>query len=426
MNINSNEKLFIMLFFSLFLTSLITVFVINYAIDPYAIFSHQNSVDGGKWNPRKQVRFDRVYYVANNNFDGLVLGSSRSELGIDIRHSAWNGLNTLNMGMPLMSLFEEHRFIMHANTNNRLKQVLVGLDFFAFSPIQNIRDSLTESALLTNSHGEKRNKLLSKFTFIVKYCLSGDILDKSINKLVFILNKNKNIKLDHTNLNNQSNNAIDVFVDSEIGFFGNDSLWFPLHEHCYAKNHPLTNKTGIDIFEDFIHYIHKNKINTHFFISPLHVRMYIGLQGIGLWDEYGQWKKAMVYSNEKIAKLYNRAPIPLWDYSIINQYNTEPVPIETDYKNTKLKWFTDSSHYSKSYGNIIQDQIFKLQNEGPGILLTSDIIDSHLQKERSKLYKFIQENTEIVSGIRKFLEIQKTLDLDNKSNRFTNSNLECI
>jgi hypothetical protein len=96
----------------------------------------------------------------------------------------------------------------------------------------------------------------------------------------------------------------------------------------------------------------------------------------------------LVEINEEEALRAGESSFPLWDFSVYNQFTTEPIP-KTGDTETAMQWYWDSSHYKKELGDIMLDKIFHYHESGRivpdnfGILLTSENIDDHLQKIRA-------------------------------------------
>lgn len=412
-------------FYSVLLTiiviSQLIVFITNYFIDPYDIFEHSYLNHKRTSDPDSHSRFNHAYNVSKNKYDTLILGTSRAHLGIDTSHTAWSESKAYNMALPALNISEQLRFIMHVNANNPLKNILIGLDYFAFSPAQTNHDSLTEAAFLTDKKGKKKYQLISKITFLTKYLLSGHVFKKSLENITDNFNYYRDSK--NNTIKNVSKHPIETFLIGENAYFDKGGLWLPLHEGCHTVFKSGTKNEGIRSFEKLLHFTHKNNINLHLFVSPTHVRMVIGLYNIGLWDEFENWKAEIVASNEKVAKVYGNPSSPLWDFSPINQYNTEVAPKENE---DRFKWFIDAAHYNPAYGNIIQDQIFRFKNNGPGVPLNSANINSHNHIEKLNIENYMQDNPAIVNNVRDKLESNGTLASPSTSKRYKSSKIECL
>ena len=95
----------------------------------------------------------------------------------------------------------------------------------------------------------------------------------------------------------------------------------------------------------------------------------------------------MVRINGEEAARAGRNPFPLWDFSGYNAITTETVPREGDLQ-TRMRWYSDSSHYVPALGRVILDKIFvqpvsasNMVSGIPddfGVLLTPATLDTQL------------------------------------------------
>jgi hypothetical protein len=87
--------------------------------------------------------------------------------------------------------------------------------------------------------------------------------------------------------------------------------------------------------------------------------------------------------NLEEARAAGANPFPLWDFSGFTELTTEPFPPLGD-KETKMRWYWESSHYKKELGDLVLDRMFDYKHpdrEVPkdfGVLLTPENIESHL------------------------------------------------
>ena len=114
---------------------LLVITVFNWWVDPYGIF-HVAEYDPKKpiW-VSKQLRLAKVHRLKQLKPQGIVLGSSSSQLGIDPSHPGWDQdvYPRYNAGLPGASLYETFRFFQHSQAVSHPKQILIGLDFITFN-----------------------------------------------------------------------------------------------------------------------------------------------------------------------------------------------------------------------------------------------------------------------------------------------------
>ena len=113
---------------------LLAAFVI--AVDPYYVFGSPEwrGINAEKPHYERRVLLAKPYQVRRIGPAAVVLGSSRVEAGIDPRHKGWVGGRVFNFGIPAQNSYGMMLAYFHAQSAGRpLQQVVVGLDFYAFS-----------------------------------------------------------------------------------------------------------------------------------------------------------------------------------------------------------------------------------------------------------------------------------------------------
>lgn len=107
----------------------LTVGLFNYVIDPYAIYHYKGAA------PEKISRIDQVFYmritkpwqVRQASPTEVVIGTSRAARVSS--QTVWDKKDSHNLSVPGMTVYEMSRFIEHANANEHLSKLMIGLDF---------------------------------------------------------------------------------------------------------------------------------------------------------------------------------------------------------------------------------------------------------------------------------------------------------
>jgi len=113
---------------------LLAAFVI--AVDPYYVFGSPqwSGINADKPHYEQRVLVAKQYQVLRLRPSAVALGSSRVEAGIDPRHNGWVGGRVFNFGIPAQNSYGMMLTYFHAQSAGRpLKQVVAGLDFYAYS-----------------------------------------------------------------------------------------------------------------------------------------------------------------------------------------------------------------------------------------------------------------------------------------------------
>jgi hypothetical protein len=113
---------------------LVAAFVI--VIDPYYVFASPEwpGINASKPHYERHVLLAKPYQVRHLQPSAVALGSSRVEAGINTRHKGWVDGSVFNFGLPAQNSYGMMLAYFHAeNAGHPLKQVVAGLDFYAYS-----------------------------------------------------------------------------------------------------------------------------------------------------------------------------------------------------------------------------------------------------------------------------------------------------
>ena len=105
----------------------------NYSADPYGVFHP------GHWGAERINRIDQTWLmrltkpwqVKNLKPDAVVIGSSRTGT-LSTTAVAWKDQRAFNFSVPGLTPHEMLRFVMHAQAQQKLDRLMVGLEYESF------------------------------------------------------------------------------------------------------------------------------------------------------------------------------------------------------------------------------------------------------------------------------------------------------
>jgi hypothetical protein len=373
---------------------LLTVIILmNYFVDPYSIFDSPTweGINANKPELFKHLRLTKAHAVKARKPDALVIGSSRTEHGLDPEHPGlFPEFNTYNLALNGATIYENLRYFQHANAERRLKKVVLAIDFFQFNAYRPNAPDFSEERLSSDILGERRN--IAMMTDMLETLASVDVTLASLRTL-FQQSNRQNVILPRGQVEQPDKEAImmmrggrhEAALFSELNYVTH--LYFPRpHKKFDFVSEDGTINT-FDYFRRILEEVHRSKIEFYILISPAHARQWELTARAGLWDKWEAWKREVVRLNEEVARERRRKPFPLWDFSGFNTYTMEAVPALGD-KKTMMRWFWESSHYRKELGDLVLDRVLNYSDPGRqiahdfGVMLTSENIERHLESLR--------------------------------------------
>lgn len=369
----------------------------NWLINPYNIWNAPEISGFNAVKPQIGVN-ERIYKIvglAKRSADTFILGTSRSDYGLNPKHPAMgkNGLNLAIQAQP----YRETRMLFDSLLNNQKSAnfFVIGLDFFASNALfPNPADfdvdnfSALRSWQLLSSASTLKDSVR---TFANQKSAPDETWSENGQHLWSHAYMAYLASVGHRKL----------MIDSEDNFYVRHYLPEPFCAYSFlsrdGKSAPLNEIRAI------MSRAYREHINIKLFISPAHARQWETLAVSGLWNQWEEWKKRLVVMNEEEALHAGQQPFPLWDFSGYNSISTETVPTSGD--TSKMRWYFDSSHYWSVTGDLLLDRVVNFRApdrvvpDDFGMLLSSANIDDRLARIRADRAEYRYSHPEDIAEI---------------------------
>lgn len=339
----------------------------NWFMDPFSLFNAPRIEGLNADKATGDVRMTKTWQVARSRYDGIILGTSRAEVGLSPQHPGWQGMNAYNQAMQGASLYEIFRNLQHAQAAYPLKQVLLGLDFFNFSIDHVTPPTFVEGRLLVDYHNTPQNYHY-RLRDAVNVLFSEDGFNNSME--TWRTNKYRKGPMHEADGQisqqrwfvgiKQQGGFRAAFESFERSYMRKGGNWLASPDFGYRFHDPASGASSFDTFEELLAFCHEHDIRLVLFTSPIHARLQLGLYVTGLWDEFADWKRLLVSANEAVARRYGREPFPMTDFATINRYTEDPLPVGETRQTTTMdgmRWYWDAAHYRSGLGDVIQGRV---------------------------------------------------------------------
>lgn len=377
---DENAKKYLSGFAAAAMLSVVSLVVLNLLVDPYDLFGTPK-IQG--FNAVKAVigSKQRVYETVemlHRRPLGLILGSSRADIGVSPEHPVFPVGDSFNAAMSGQQIWESRRLLeaLLMRPGAKPQLVVVGLDFFAFNALVPVPFDYSED----NFRPLRRIELAFSISTVFD---SGRTL----------VRQNREVQLAQGGLllengfrdyiGNPQLSAPERFRGSEDGYLRYTYRPAPGCEWRSARD-----ADGADTYNEFrslLTLAHQHGIDLRLFVSPSHARQWETLAASGLWQQFEDWKRRLAYLNRQEAQRFSQPELPLWDFSGYNSVTTEPVLRERE---LGMLNYWDSSHYRKEVGDMVLDRMFQYRNpsrhvpDNFGRLLTVDTVEQVLADVR--------------------------------------------
>jgi hypothetical protein len=348
---------------------------INWNTDPYAIFQTRGLLALNEVRPLLTLneRVFKTVRLARENPIGIVLGTSRADIGIDANYPALGGKQAVSLATFGQPIAESRQLMALAAKQGKLKTVVIGLDFFAFNALfpypsdfdqanfSDTRPAQLAFSVTTSLDSWKQRK--RKVAEAGDCCFSNGV---------------------------RYPNRADAFLGHYRSHFMSSERMYLLEKYrpspaCdFSFSLPgRSHRSTLDELRAMVALAHEKNIALKMFVSPSHARQWEVLASAGLTEKWEEWKRALVQINVEEAGHARREPFPLWDFSGYNAISSEAVPLEGDMQ-TRMRWYSDSSHYTPALGKLVLDRMFGMPIADVslpvefGVLLMPAILEQHL------------------------------------------------
>ena len=400
---NNNIK-FIIIFFLSLTQVLLLIGGFNWWVDPYEIY-HPVEYKSNKpvWMS-KQIRLAKAYRLKKLKPQGIVIGASSSQLGINPDHPGWEKdiYPRYNLALPGASLYESFRYFQHSHVLNPPKQVLIGLDFVTFNIFFQLSDDFNESYLVVSRKGKRQDHFLTNLG-ITLFSLSAI---KASQKKILYRGKGTHF----SNGTEFSESTDSPLRNNRSAMMGSATknvsrLLMPPPAHRFCLDEENSGGKSFKYLREMLEIAKESKIDVRLFIQPTHVYSMEVLKTLGMMSDYEKWQRHLINLVEAVNEKYPEGfEFPLWDFSGYNTVTIDEVPSEKESKRP-IGWYYDVVHFNKKLGDLIQDRIFNYHDIGRvipedfGIQINSKNINMYQFKQKRKRAQYMLANQEDIQEL---------------------------
>lgn len=340
----------------------------NWIVDPYAIYgNHSLMMQSSVPRLVMNERVFKTVALTHTPADIVLLGSSRTDIGIGAEHHAFAAKRVMNLATFGQQITETRRLMESVVAHSQPSTIIVGLDFFAFngllaaptdyvdenySPLRPYSLMLSVSTL-TDSLTAVRRKHPATGD-----CCYADGFRTANDPAQFLGGYRRQ------------------FIANERAYLLEKYLPYPA---CVFSFEITPGFSSLQELRSMMRLAQQQQIDLRFFISPAHARQWETLAQAGLWSQWEEWKRQLVKINQETAMQFHRAEFPLWDFSGYDAYSTEAVPDATD-RQRLMRWYSDSAHYTPALGQWVIQRMFSSQANVAswGMAINTENINAHL------------------------------------------------
>ena len=369
----------------------------NLVADPFGLYRWVvvEGFNTNKYPATKHARTVKTYQVERLRPRGLILGSSRSEIGLDPEHPAWQPdvRPVFNLAVGGATVRELRQLFEFACRCQPPVQVVLGVDLFMF----NARRSGAEQPPPTT--GNSLSRVAETIFSTSALAASAETLwtQDPIKHPGYLPNGQIVWSYDLAKVRRYGLHQ--AFIRNVRKYYANH--YFPPPNHSFSLASTAGQTSSFEELSRILELARRYGVDLRLFISPVHAWQLLAIDAAGLWPSFDAWKKELVVRLERDRQAHpGRRAFPLWDFSGFNAVTTEAIPPPGD-TTTLMRYYWESSHYRKEAGDQVLSKLLgdDAVPAGFGVQLDTANIEPHLGSLREGLAAYRRQHPDAVAEI---------------------------
>jgi hypothetical protein len=336
--------------------------LVNYLVDPYLILGSKcwHGFNAYKVEVNEHLSMSKAYHPLFGEWDTLLVGNSRIELGLDPLHSCFlkSGATVYNLGLPGAGVRRQLGYALNLLYQQPIKRVFLSVDFVDFlmpegreAPLGEFEWSAPSGSLRYSFDGSV-NPEYAWNTFIDYYraLFSLDALFSSLQTVALQVS----YQSDRTDqgFNPARDMEHSVAVEGPHALFAQKMGKL---ESKYSQNWSIrysddSRSRDFAILGKFLKIAASRGVQVTIFTNPFHEQFWDLLRDNELYQMHQMWLVEL----QAFVSTASSVDVPLWDFSADSQYIHEKVPAG-GVKSGPLTWFWEPAHYRKELGDLMLD-----------------------------------------------------------------------
>ena len=370
-----------------------TILLVNWQVDPFSLGGAASA--GGR--PAEDADatgasfLQKAFAVRRAGAAAVILGTSRSDFGLMSGHPGFPAAArpVYNLSLGGVSIAQMRDLLVHAQHAHPLRVAVIGLDLESFLP--GGRTDFDRAVLAGNP--ESAPEWMSRARL--------DLSWRALAASTGLRPVRETAEVQETGVGHRQILQIREFEN----FHSRLPQLFPRRDYGDRWDTDPHRAASMRAFAELLAYARRESIDLRLFISPVHARYLELYRRVGWWPLFESWKRALAAAlAEEAGQEPGRIAFPLWDFSGFNDLTMEAVPPATDLQ-TRMRWYRDSSHYSREHGSLILDRVLNHARQdatpaAPVVRVDTKNIEAHLGRQRLDAYGYrVTHGAEIADAV---------------------------
>lgn len=383
-----NFRRYIIVLSLLGLAALTVVAGVNLITDPFGAYGNIHYQPLADYSDSLGTRTARAEKLRRGDWEMLIIGSSRPQMGYAPDHPALRNFKAFNAALPGTNMRELLPVTQYTLKHNQPSRILLGIDFVLFSEGRDYNDDFAQSRFSSNRdlvsyHLDNTISLRACYASAKSIFFCARHAPRQFTPYGQTTRHTKDVTRGHRRL----------FADRLNGFFTNPETY---------ANYQYSNDR-LECFRRIIQVCKEHGVALDIVINPVHAAQLEAVRLSGLWPTFEQWIRevtAIVEVERSAAE--GQFDVRLVSFLSVSPYCDEAIPAEGDTR-TVMQFWWESSHFKGQLGDYVLDELYGSPPPDRvrfGTTLTPDTADAHLATLRSDHDRWEQDHPEDCGFVR--------------------------
>ena len=349
----------------------ISAILFNFFVDPFLIMDRPRikGFNLYKVDINDHVRISKAYHPAFSDWNTLMVGNSRIEMGLDPAHRCLNkiGARAYNLGSPGASVRQQLEYALNLVYRQEIRRIFVSVDFVDFlvpagskPPVDSDNWRVPSGSLRYTFDGSLNPAY--RLSILSDYYRGLFSFDSTISSLrTVLLQAPYRPDRSEQGFNPARDFKHSVQIEGSRALFTQkvnelENKYSQAWDFKYLDGSPAAE---FDVLLKFLQITAAKKIDVVLFTNPFHDRFWDILRVNSLYEKHSEWLEELE-SLVLAFSLIHKNRVALWDFSGESPFIHESVPDSNSVK-VPLKWFWEPAHYRRQLGDLMLETM--LSNE---------------------------------------------------------------
>lgn len=350
--------------------------VLNVLGDPFDYFRPQLDGTIDPYKKRSATRYARANVVANGEWDVIFCGASRTEIGFDPEHPAFDGQKVYNFGLAgakFTEIWFASKYAIECNPSLRTLFVEMHPSYFNYQPLS--------GRFLTSRFGPHPQPV----NYGIGQLLGSLATERSVSALSKWSQGKHSEVYTSLGLRVRAIRPPDAipwdWFEAEMSTGRRQRAAQRMAHQAYLDdpNAPWLDLSTLDVFPQLLDLAQNQGTQIKVVISPSHETWLAQLIDEGHYSQVNDLKRRFAkFVGEARPLADGRASLVVYDFLVDDEFNAEPIP-RVEGQDTRWHW--EGGHFRVELGNRMLELIASDSEPATGTFgaqLTPETIDAHL------------------------------------------------